>query len=109
MKALLLIVFSLCSSSALATDYSNVHCNNSKLRKVIMETYNKALKDAGEDITSVDVYDMKIESRDANKLICTGFMDFSTGDEMVPAIVTLRDNSFGETMIFVELQEEEEE
>ncbi|EKR4921424.1 hypothetical protein P8H80_004358 [Escherichia coli] len=74
-----------------------------------METYNKALKDAGEDISSVDVYDMKIESRDANKLICTGFVDFSTGDEKVPAIVTLRDNSFGETMIFVELQEEEEE
>ncbi|KIF96449.1 hypothetical protein SD66_08615 [Enterobacter cloacae] len=67
------------------------------------------LKEHAQDVSVVDLYDMKIIKQSEKTLVCEGLMDFSTGETGISGTFSLKDNSFGKATIFVKLNVEDEE
>lgn len=62
-------------------DFSNVDCNDAKIRGLLLETYND-IKSNSDAPTVIDVYDQKKVIGDINKLACHGTYEFSDGDKL---------------------------
>lgn len=101
MKGYLLVGMALFSNTVYATDYTKVTCTTEAARKMIMEQYNISLQNANTSLSVVDVYEMRITKRTEKLIECKGVMDYSTGEERIPATITMKDNSFGTPILTV--------
>ena len=87
-------VFSHTASADPDRDFSNVDCNNTKVRGMLLETYND-IKSNSDDPTVIDLYDQTTISGGVNKLTCHGTYEFSDGDK-IKMTYKLYKNSIGQ-------------
>lgn len=109
MKGFILAGIVLFSANVFANDYTKVTCTSEKARRALMDTYNEMLKEAADGLSVTDMYDVKIITQTEKKLVCKGLVDYSTGDEGVVVNITLKDNSFGELIVYVKPEFDDEE
>ncbi|MDU1575962.1 MULTISPECIES: hypothetical protein [Pseudomonadota] len=79
--SLLTSLFANTASADPDRDFSNVDCNDAKMRGLLLETYND-IKSNSDAPTVIDVYDQKKIIGDINKLACHGTYEFSDGDKL---------------------------
>lgn len=75
-------------------DFSKVDCNNTKVRGMLLETYND-IKSNSDEPTVLDLYDQTTLERGVNKLTCHGTYEFSDGDK-IKMTYKLYKNSIGQ-------------
>lgn len=78
------LLASLFTHTALADpdqDFSNVDCNDEKIRGLLLETYND-IKSNSNAPTVLDAYDQTTVKGGINKLTCHGTYEFSDGDKL---------------------------
>lgn len=62
-------------------DFSNVDCNDEKIRGLLLGTYNE-IKSNSDAPTVIDTYDQTTVTGGKNKLMCHGTYEFSDGDKL---------------------------
>ncbi|WP_217550196.1 hypothetical protein [Pantoea sp. GbtcB22] len=75
-------------------DFSKVDCNSTKVRGMLLETYND-IKSNSDDPTVIDLYDQTTLAGGVNKLTCFGTYEFSDGDK-IKMTYKLYKNSIGQ-------------